>query len=75
MVRRMTIAEIVDEVFGGTARMAELFEVTMPAVSNWKAAGRFPARLHYRIAKEAGVRGVKLPNSVFEDDTHIGAAE
>lgn len=64
----MTIAEIVDQVFGGTAKMAELFDVTMPAVSNWKAAGRFPARLHYRIAKEAEARNVTLPDSVFEEE-------
>jgi len=71
----MTIAEIVDQVFGGTAKMAELFDVTPPAVSNWKAAGRFPARLHYRIAKEAEARNVTLPDSVFEDEAEAGAAE
>ena len=52
--------------FGGTGKMAKRFGVGPSAVSNWKTAGRFPDRLHYRIAKAAEEEGIKLPASLFE---------
>ena len=60
----MTISEIIDA-FGGTTAVARLFGVTPPAVSNWRAAGRIPPRLHLRVIREAERRQIKIdPDSL-----------
>ena len=61
----MKVNEVV-RAFGGTTAMARFFEVTPGAVSNWKRAGKFPARLHYRLDREAAERGITLPPDIFE---------
>lgn len=53
-----TVRDIVKE-FGGHSATAEMFGVTVPAVSNWIAAGAFPARLHLRVLRECEARGIK----------------
>lgn len=45
----MNATQIIDDVLGGTAKAAASFGVTNSAICNWKAAGRFPARLHMKI--------------------------
>lgn len=43
---------------GGHQATADLFEVTVPAVSNWIAADAFPARLHLRVLRECEAKGI-----------------
>lgn len=62
----MNVSHIIDKLYGGTARAAEHFGVKPSAVSNWKAADRFPPRLHYRIAKDAEREGFRIPAKIFE---------
>ncbi|BBK37719.1 hypothetical protein STAQ_27970 [Allostella sp. ATCC 35155] len=53
----MTLSEFIDAL-GGTAKVAEIFGVGPSAVSNWKAWGRLPDRLHLRAARLAADRGL-----------------
>lgn len=58
MDKPLTVPEVI-EALGGTAAVAELFDVTPPAVSNWKAEGKFPPSRHleiYEICQERGIR-------------------
>lgn len=57
-MEHLTVNEVIDAL-GGTAKAAELFDVTPPAVSNWRAEGKFPERLHYRVFKECKARGIQ----------------
>ncbi len=54
-----TTSDVIDAL-GGNRIVAQIFGVRSSAVSNWRASDRFPARLHYRLAKECEVRGVRL---------------
>lgn len=56
------------EAFGGNRATAEIFGVGEPAVCNWKAAGRFPARLHYRVSREAEARSIKVAPALLGED-------
>lgn len=69
----MNVSQVV-AAFGGTCAMAAAFGVGPSAVSNWKRSGRFPARLHYRIAKIAQSRGIEIPEDFFDQATK-GEAE
>lgn len=60
----MTVKQVIDKL-GGNREVAELLGVTPPAVSNWKAFGRFPERLHFRLYKICQDRGIELPESLF----------
>jgi hypothetical protein len=54
----MTVSDFI-AALGGNIPAAKLFRVTRPAVCNWKAANRLPARLHLRahlIADERRIR-------------------
>ena len=52
----MTVDEFI-EALGGTFAAARIFKVTPPAVSNWRAAGALPARLHLKALRVASARG------------------
>jgi hypothetical protein len=60
-----TVDEVVSA-FGGPAATAKVFGVVPSAVSNWKNARRFPARLHFKILREAQARGLVVDDSVFD---------
>ena len=62
----MTIGDVIDAL-GGNGEVAALFGVGPSAVSNWRALNRFPARLHYRIAKACEARGIGLDERLFAD--------
>ena len=54
----MTVSDFI-AALGGNITAAKLFAVTRPAVCNWKAANKLPARLHlraHRIADERRIR-------------------
>lgn len=53
----MDASQIIDDVFGGPTKAAELLKVTPAAACNWKASGVFPARLHVKIWQEVVARG------------------
>lgn len=61
----MDASAVIDS-FGGTGATARIFGVRPSAVSNWRKSGQFPARLHYRISREAAARGIALPEGFFE---------
>lgn len=64
-----TVSQVIDA-FGGTSATARLFNVGPSAVSNWRAAGAFPDRLHYRISQEAKTRRIKINPALFDAAPH-----
>jgi hypothetical protein len=60
-----TVDDVIDQVFGGTTATADYFGVLPSAVSNWRREGRFPDRLHYRIAAELKRRRVRIDPALF----------
>lgn len=60
-----TVTAVIDA-FGGTAATAARFGVLPSAVSNWKAAGKFPQRLHYLIDSEAKKSNLDIDPIVFK---------
>ena len=60
------VSELIDAL-GGTTAVAKIFGVLPSAVSNWRAASYFPARLHYRISREAATRGIELDEKLFTE--------
>lgn len=53
----MTTDDVIDAL-GGTGKVAALFGVLPSAVSNWRAAGEFPARMHYRVYEACQRAGI-----------------
>ena len=53
--------------FGGNAKMAERYGVERTAVSNWTTWNRFPARLHYKISRDAAELGIEVAPTLFDD--------
>jgi len=66
MSKPLTSVASVIEAFGGPTKMGEAFGIRPSAVSNWKAAGRFSERMHYRIKVEAEARGIEIDPAVFD---------
>ncbi len=60
-----TVNDLIDE-FGGTLATSQIFGVLPSAVSNWRKADAFPARLHLRVSKYAMSRDIKFIDAVFE---------
>lgn len=58
MAKPLTVSDVIDEL-GGNKAAAELFGVTMPAVCNWKAEGKFPPSRHLEIYEICQARGIK----------------
>lgn len=56
----MTVTEFIDAL-GGSAKAARLFSVRCSAVSNWKARGRLPERVHALAAAIARKKRIGLP--------------
>ena len=63
-----TVDEIV-EALGGNQNVADLFGVLPTSVSNWKAFGGFPERLHLRLFQECQRRNITIDPAVFERNT------
>jgi len=59
-----TISDLVNA-FGGTAKLAELLDVGMSAVSNWKNAEEVPPGWHLRLFIEANKRGFEIEPEFF----------
>lgn len=57
------------DTLGGTSKAAEVFGVTMQAVSNWKADGRFPRSRRYDALMILQARGIEADPMVFSDTT------
>lgn len=53
----MTDSEVIDAL-GGTKKVADMFEVSSTAVSNWRERG-FPGRIEARIWHECKARSIK----------------
>ncbi len=54
--------------------MATRYNVVPSAVSNWRKAGRFPARLHLRIDRDTKALGIKIDERIFVDGLEDGEA-
>ena len=67
-----TVEQLIDQL-GGTARAAEFFEVTSPAVSNWKSSGRLPAWVLPRVMAWATENETTLADSLIETSKPVGA--
>lgn len=65
IVASMTVSDVIDAL-GGNTPVAALFGVGTSAVSNWRAQGEFPQRIHYRLARECERRGVALDPALLE---------
>lgn len=62
-----TMDEFVD-LFGGADATAKAFGVGVTAVSNWKAWGRLPSRLHLRAVRLAAQRGMTIAEEILRDE-------
>ena len=60
----MTVSDVIDAM-GGYKAVAALFGVGPSAVCNWKAANRFPDRLHYRVMLECRRRRIKITDEIL----------
>ncbi len=63
-----TVREAIEQL-GGTAKVAKRYGVKPSAVSNWRVWDRFPARLHYRISRDAAELGIELSPMLFDAPT------
>ena len=61
-----TASDLIDAL-GGTAKVAEIADVGMSAVSNWRKFDRLPPRLYLRIAAVGRERGINVPEHLFEE--------
>jgi hypothetical protein len=59
-----TVADLI-QVLGGTTAAAKLFGVNPPNVSNWKKAGRFPARYCLPVKELCQERGLEVNRELF----------
>jgi len=67
MLGGMTLREFI-AALGGADKAATLFGIGRTAVQNWLAAGRMPARWHYRAARLAAERRLSFdPEAVAEE--------
>ena len=53
----LTVSEFITAL-GGTTKAAAIFDVTPPAVSNWRASGELPAKLHLKALRLAEKMGI-----------------
>ena len=60
-----TVDQLVEHL-GGTTKAAEFFDVTAPAVSNWKSSGRLPAWVMPRVIAWASDNQATLSDSLIE---------
>lgn len=60
-----TVDQLIDQL-GGTSRAAEFFDVTAPAVSNWKSSGRLPAWVLPRVISWAQENKTVLDECLME---------
>lgn len=62
----MTVTDFI-KAFGGPGPLSRFCGVGLSAVSNWKKTGQLPARLHYKLAREAERRGIEGVATLFEN--------
>lgn len=62
-VKKMTVADVIDQVLGGTTKTALYLGVTPHAVSMMKSRGAFPWRHHAKIVKACSEAGVNYDPS------------
>lgn len=67
MLPAMNDMDAIIRALGGTKEAAALFRVTQPAISNWKADGRFPRSRRYEALLLLQERGIAFDPKVFED--------
>jgi ATP phosphoribosyltransferase regulatory subunit len=71
LVAMVTASDLIDAL-GGTAAVADIADVGMSAVSNWRKFDRLPPRLYLRIAAAARERGIEAPEHLFEERRATG---
>jgi hypothetical protein len=60
MLNMLTVPQVIEKVYGKATKAADELGVQPSAVSNWKAAGQFPARLAASILIHARERDIDL---------------
>lgn len=73
MTKTVETVEQFVEAIGGTARAAEAFGVTSPAVSNWKRFGTFPAWVLGAVQRLADANDLEVAPHLFETTKPGGA--
>jgi hypothetical protein len=63
-LRRKQISSLIDAL-GGTCEVARQVGVVPSAVSNWKRAGRFPARLYVQMRRKLKACGVTADSHLW----------
>ncbi len=59
-----TTDDVID-LFGGTKKTADLLDLKMTVVSNWRASGTFPAARYLVMSHELAKRGYAAPPSLW----------
>jgi hypothetical protein len=59
-----TAGEVIDKL-GGTAATARLTDRKVQHVSNWRAAGKLPAKTFLILKKELAARGLTAPAALW----------
>jgi hypothetical protein len=60
-----TVEQLITQL-GGTSRAAKFFDVSAPAVSNWKSSGRLPAWVLPRVISWAQENKTDLDDCLME---------
>lgn len=68
-----TAGDVIDEL-GGTGATARLTGRKDQHVSNWRAAGKLPAKTFLILKAELNARGVDAPSSLWGIKDPMGAA-
>lgn len=55
-----TVSSILKNIYGDEKAAAKAHRVGVTAVLNWKAAGKFPARLLAKLLLDADAKGINL---------------
>jgi hypothetical protein len=61
-----TVSDVIDAVYGGTAKAAEALGVTKAAVSNYRAHNSFPATRYSSMISYIRQRGFRAPASLWK---------
>lgn len=66
-----TVEQLITQL-GGTSRAAKFFDVSAPAVSNWKSSGRLPAWVMPRVIAWAAEEDTALSVDLTETLRPVG---
>ncbi len=65
----LTEASDLIDALGGNAAVAEICDVGVTAVCNWRTWGRFPPRVHNRLRQAAKRKRLRVAEDLFANET------